>query len=184
MVDELVRRTAALPGFDTDKAQKSVSIVLTKINKYMPAELSASFFAVAHGSKGLVEDVEDASNALPGGLGGMVMSALGNLLGDQGNILIETYAELEREGVTFNEARAFGVTFAEYAHERAGKELVSEMIRAAPGLSDALAEHLKALDFSSTAHAFLKSASSQPSRSQNPPQKRARQSLLTSRAIA
>lgn len=184
MVDELVRRTAALPGFDPDKAQKSVSIVLTKINKHMPADLSASFFAAVPGAHGMVEQVDDAPDTLPGGLGGMVMSALGNLLGDHGNILIETYAELEREGVTLNEARAFGVTFAEYAHERAGKELVGEMVQAAPGLGDALAEHIETLDFSSKVHGLLDSLPSQPSRSPFVTREQSGLSKLTSRATA
>jgi hypothetical protein len=184
MVDELVRRTAALPGFDTDKAQKSVSIVLTKIDKHMPTDLSASFFAAVSGSKNLVENLDDTPDALPGGLGGMVMSALGNLLGDHGNILIETYAELEREGVTLDEARSFGVTFAEYAQERAGKELVDEMVLAAPGLSDALAEHIQGLNFTSRVHGLLDSPPSEQPRSVFHAQEPSGVSKLTSRATA
>jgi hypothetical protein len=184
MVDELVRRTAALPGFDADKAQRSVSIVLTKINTHMPSGLSASFFAAIPGSDLLVDEFDFAPNALPGGLGGMVMSALGNLLGDHGNILIETYAELEREGVSLTEARAFGVTFAEYAHERAGKELLGEMVQAAPGLGDALAEHIENLDFSSTMHGLLDTLPSQLAPGKILLREEEGASRLTSRAIA
>jgi hypothetical protein len=183
MVDELVRRTAALPGFDADKAQKSVSIVLTKINKHIPNDLSASFFAAIPGSSRLVAQPDDIHGALPGGLGGMVMSALGNLLGDDGNILIETYAELEREGVSLDEARAFGMTFAEFAHERAGKQLVGEMVMAAPGLSDTLAQHIETLDFSSKVHGLLDSLPSQPSRARTLHEASA-SSKLISRATA
>lgn len=184
MVDELVRRTAALPGFDADKAQRSVSIVLTKINTHMPSGLSASFFAAMPGSDRLLSELDSVPNGLPGGLGGMVMSALGNLLGDHGNILIETYAELEREGVSLNEARAFGVTFAEFAHERAGKKLVGEMVQAAPGLSDALAEHIENLDFSATMHGLLDALPSEPARSKSQRLEETGLSRLTSRATA
>ena len=121
-MEELIAGIAEKVGIDVEIARKSVAIILNFINKDGPSDLVEQVLDVMPGSREIMEAGGDGDGGLLGGM-------LGNM-GAMGALTQLTSAGLDMGQVT-------GVTreLIAYAKERAGEDIVDEIVDSIPGLN-------------------------------------------------
>ena len=123
-MDQLIANIAEKVDIDVELARKAVSIILTFLNKDGPQDLVQQVMDAMPGASELVAE----DNGGGGLLGGLVGS-----MGAMGALNKLTSAGLDMGQVT-------GVTreVIAYAKERAGEDVVDEIVGSIPGLSQVL----------------------------------------------
>ena len=119
-MDELIQRLVANIGVDQATAEKSLGIILDFLSKEGPADKVQTLLAAMPGSEALIAAAREGDGGgLFGGMGGVMavgsrMMAVGLGMGQIQGITRETIA---------------------YAREKAGEDVVGEIVGAIPGLS-------------------------------------------------
>lgn len=120
-MDELIQRLVASVGVDQATAEKALGIILDFLAKEGPADKVQTLLAALPGSEALIAAARegDGGGGLFGGMGGVMavgsrMMAAGLDMGQIQGITRETIA---------------------YAREKAGEDVVGEIVGAIPGLS-------------------------------------------------
>lgn len=126
-MEDLIKRIVEKTGIDEELAEQSVGIILRFLNKDGPSELVGQVIDAIPGARALVESEGErkGGGGLLGGLAGMVggMGAMGAL------------NELTNAGLDMSQVQSVTKEVVAFAKEKAGDDLVDEIIGAIPGLS-------------------------------------------------
>lgn len=125
-MEDLIQRIIAKTGIDEDLAGQAVGIILRFLNKDGPTELVGQVIDAIPGARALIDaEGNGGGGGLLGGLAGMVggMGAMGAL------------NELTSAGLDMGQVQTVTKEVVAFAKEKAGDDLVDEIIGAIPGLS-------------------------------------------------
>ncbi len=113
-----------------ERAQGALGVLLGLVARHAaPADLSELCERLP-GARSLLDDAQAGKSARrSSGLFGSVAGRLGGSAG-----LMATAAELQKQGLGFNQLRPFIGAFVSYAEERAGRDLVERIAGSIPGL--------------------------------------------------
>jgi hypothetical protein len=124
-MEELIGRIAADAGVEPGIAKKAVGMILLFLQKEGPKDEIASLFAAVPGAAEAADAAanESGADAFTGAMGGGLMGLASQLTG---------------LGLGMGEMQTFGREVFAYVREKAGDELVGEIVSAIPGLGQFL----------------------------------------------
>ncbi|MBO6509129.1 MAG: DUF2780 domain-containing protein [Roseibium sp.] len=127
-MEELIKRIMAAAGIDEDVATNAVGIILGFLNKEGPEDKMQLIFDALPGTAELVAAREE------GGSGGGLLGGLGSMMGGQMGAMA-ALNELNSAGLDMEGVQSVVKELVSYAKEKAGDEVVDEVISQIPGLS-------------------------------------------------
>lgn len=128
-MEELIKRIVGKTDIGDELAEQAVGIILRFLNKDGPSALVGQVIDAIPGARALVDaEGNGKGGGLLGGLTGMVggMGAMGAL------------NELTSAGLDMSQVQSVTKEVVGFAKEKAGDDLVDEIIDAIPGLSQVL----------------------------------------------
>jgi hypothetical protein len=123
-MDELINRITANVGIDADTARSAVRIILSFLSQQGDKEKVAALAASIPGADQFIDDTEDDSASLLGGLGGLM-----------GGGAMQVLSKLQATGLGMGQIQAVTKETVAYAREKAGDDIVNDIIGSIPGLS-------------------------------------------------
>ena len=120
-MDELIARTVAATGLDTETATKAVGLVLAFLDKEGPTEEVGEIVAAVPGAADLIATSRQSS----GGTFAML----------PGGGLMQLAGELTGLGLGMDQMRAVGHEIFGFAREKVGDDKVGAVVGAIPGLA-------------------------------------------------
>ena len=127
-MEELINRIMAAAGIDKDLATNAVGIILDFLNKEGPEDKMKLIFDALPGAADLVAAREGAGSG--GGLLGGLGSMMGGSMGAMGAL-----SELNSAGLDMGGVQSVVKELVSYAKEKAGDDVVEEVISQIPGLN-------------------------------------------------
>jgi hypothetical protein len=127
-MEELINRIMAAAGIEEDVAKNAIGIILGFLNKEGPEDKMELIFDALPGAKELV----DARAAA--GSGGGFLSGLGSMMGG-GMGAMAALNELTNAGLDMDGVQSVVKELVSYAKEKAGDDVVNEVVSQIPGLS-------------------------------------------------
>lgn len=121
-MEELISRLVANTGIDKDVAEKAIVIVLKFLNSDGPQDLVPKLFEAFPGASEVLE-TETGGGGVLGGLAGMM-----------GGGAMQAMTEMTQAGLGMGEVQGVTKEIVAYAKEKAGDELVDEILGQIPGL--------------------------------------------------
>jgi len=120
-MDELIDRLVANVGIDRAAAEKSLGIMLDFLSKEGPADKVQALMASMPGSEALIATAResDGGGGLFGGMGGVM--AVGS--------------RMMAAGLSMGQIQSVARDTMAYAREKAGSDVIDEIVGAIPGLS-------------------------------------------------
>jgi len=123
-MEELINRITANVGIDADTARSAVRIILSFLSQQGDKEKVAALAAAIPDAAQYVEVTEDDSASLLGGLGGLMGGGAMQVLG-----------KLQGIGLGMGQIQAVTKETVTFAREKAGDDIVNDIIGSIPGLS-------------------------------------------------
>ena len=130
-MDELIARIVASVGIDEDIARNAVGIILKFLDKDGPSEQAGALIDALPGARQLLEAASQSDDS-----GGGLMGGLGNMLGGLGGGMgaMAALNELTSAGLDMDQVKGVTSEVVGFAREKAGADLVDEVISSIPGL--------------------------------------------------
>ncbi|MBO6757790.1 MAG: DUF2267 domain-containing protein [Roseibium sp.] len=126
-MDELIKRIAEAAGIDIDQAREAIAIILGFLNKEGPSDKMQEIFDALPGASELVAEREgQAGGGLLSGLSGMMGGGMGTMA---------VLNELTSAGLSMDNVQSVTKELVSYAKEKAGDDVVNEVISQIPGLN-------------------------------------------------
>jgi hypothetical protein len=123
-MDELIGRITAKVGVDENKARSAVRIILSFLYQEGDREKMVALAERIPGAAEYVDTSDEDSSASLGGLGGLMGGGAMAVLG-----------KLQGLGLGMGEIQGVTQETVNFARERAGSELVNDVVGSIPGLS-------------------------------------------------
>lgn len=130
-MDELINRIIAAAGIDEDLARNAVGIILGFLDKEGPEDKMQMIFDALPGAAELVAARAEA------GSGGGLLGGLGSMMGG-GMGAMAALSELNSAGLDMGGVQSVAKELISYAKEKAGDDVVDEVVSKIPGLSQVL----------------------------------------------
>ena len=127
-MEDLIARLATQFGMTESKTRGAVGVLLKLIDAHAAPQDVSLLLRKLPGAQALLDEAKQSKRS-GGGLFGSLAGALGG-----GGGLMETAAELQKQGVGLSQMRPFITAFAEQAEEKAGRDLVERIASSIPGL--------------------------------------------------
>ena len=121
-MEDLISRIVNNVGIDESLAKSAISIILNFLAKDGPSDLVAQVTEAMPGAKELMDEGSEQDN---GGL-------LGGLMGGMG--AMGALNQLTSAGLDMSQVQGVTKEVVGYAKEKAGEDIVDEVINAIPGL--------------------------------------------------
>lgn len=128
-MEELINRMIAAAGIDEETAKSAIGIILGFLNKEGPEDKMQLIFDALPGAQELVAAREEA-----GGGGGGLLGGLGSMMGGQMGAMA-ALSELNGIGLDMGGVQSVAKELISYAKEKAGDDVVNEVVSQIPGLS-------------------------------------------------
>ena len=127
-MEELINRIMAAAGTDEGVAKEAIAIILGFLNKEGPEDKMQQIFDALPGAADLVAEraQEKSGGGLLGGLGNMMGGTMGAMA---------TLNELNSAGLDMAGVQSVVKELVSYAKEKAGDDVVDEVISQIPGLN-------------------------------------------------
>jgi hypothetical protein len=123
-MEDLIQRISAAAGIEPDQAARASGLILQFLQKEGPPAEIAKVMEKIPGAQALIDQVAPAAGS--GSLLGGIMGMGGGLMGLAG--------QLTDAGLGMSQMQAVGQEVFAYAREKAGEDLVGEIVAAIPGL--------------------------------------------------
>jgi hypothetical protein len=123
-MEELINRITANVGIDAEAARSAVRIILSFLSQQGDKEKVALLAAAIPDAAQYIESTEDDSASLLGGLGGLMGGGAMQVLG-----------KLQGIGLGMGQIQAVTKETVAFAREKAGDDVVNDIIGSIPGLS-------------------------------------------------
>ena len=130
-MEELINRIMTAAGIEENIATQAVGIILGFLNKEGPEDKMQLIFDALPGAKALVDAREEA------GGGGGLLGGLGSMMGG-GMGAMAALNELNNAGLDMDGVQSVAKELISYAKEKAGDDVVDEVVSQIPGLSQIL----------------------------------------------
>ncbi|QFT31521.1 DUF2780 domain-containing protein [Roseibium porphyridii] len=130
-MEELINRIMAAAGIDEGLATNAVGIILGFLNKEGPEDKMQLIFDALPGAQALVEAREE------NGGGGGLLGGLGSMMGG-GMGAMAALNELNSAGLDMDGVQSVAKELISYAKEKAGDDVVDDVVSQIPGLSQIL----------------------------------------------
>ncbi|MCK7612794.1 DUF2267 domain-containing protein [Roseibium sediminicola] len=127
-MEELIKRIMAAAGIEEDTAKSAIGIILGFLNKEGPEDKMQLIFDALPGAQELV-----AERQANGGGGGL-LGGLGAMMGGQMGAMA-ALSELNGIGLDMGGVQSVAKELISYAKEKAGDDVVNEVVSQIPGLS-------------------------------------------------
>ncbi|GAA0772891.1 DUF2267 domain-containing protein [Roseibium denhamense] len=127
-MEELTNRISAKADIAADTAEQAIAIILEFLKKEGGEEKMQQIFDALPGAQALVEAREQAKS------GGGLLGGLGNMMGGMMGAMA-TLNELKGVGLDMGEIQSVVKELISYAKEKAGDEVVDDVVSQIPGLS-------------------------------------------------
>ncbi|GAB2183243.1 DUF2780 domain-containing protein [Roseibium sp. LAB1] len=127
-MEELINRIMAAAGIEEDVAKNAIGIILGFLNKEGPEDKMQLIFDALPGAKELVDARAEA------GSGGGFLGGLGSMMGG-GMGAMAALNELTNAGLDMDGVQSVVKELVSYAKEKAGDDVVNEVVSQIPGLS-------------------------------------------------
>ncbi len=129
-MEELITRIMTATGIGDDVARSAVGIILKFLQKEGPEDQIQKIFDALPGAEELVAaKAEEGGGGLLGGLGGMMSGGMGAMA---------VLNELTSAGLDMSQVQTVAKELVGYAKEKAGDEVVDEVVSQIPGLSQVI----------------------------------------------
>lgn len=131
-MDELIARIISNVGIDEDVAKKAVGIILSFLDKDGPSDQVGTLLDALPGARDLLA-AHDGEQSGGGGL----LGGLGNMLGGMGGGMgaMAALSQMTSAGLELDQVKGVTEEVIGYAKEKAGADVVDEVIAAIPGLN-------------------------------------------------
>ncbi|GAB4515850.1 MAG: hypothetical protein Tsb0019_14900 [Roseibium sp.] len=126
-MEELINRIMAAAGIEEEVARNAIGIILGFLNKEGPEDKMQLIFDALPGAADLVAAREETR-------GGGFLSGLGSMMGG-GMGAMAALNELTNAGLDMDGVQSVVKELVSYAKEKAGDDVVDEVISQIPGLS-------------------------------------------------
>lgn len=139
MIEDLVFKVADKIGLSPDQARTGLSAALGLIEKHGEPEKVSELFKAIPGASTLAASGAAMTAAKSGGLMGGLMRGAG---GSSGAAMADAMAvgqKLAKAGVTTSDMQALLPIAMAFVHEKAGKDLLREVLASIPGIGRFLA---------------------------------------------
>ena len=123
-MDELIRRITGNVGVDESKARSAVRIILSFLYQEGDREKMVALAERIPGAAEYIDTTDSDSSASLGGLGGLMGGGAMAVLG-----------KLQGLGLGMGEIQGVTQETVSFARERAGRDLVDDVVASIPGLS-------------------------------------------------
>ncbi len=123
-MDELITRIVNTVGVEADTARDAVRIILSFLYQQGDREKVAALASKIPGAAEYIEATEDDSATTLGGLGGLMGGGAMAVLG-----------KLQGIGLGMGQIQAVTKETVNFAREKAGDEIVNDIVGSIPGLS-------------------------------------------------
>ncbi|WP_346898586.1 DUF2780 domain-containing protein [uncultured Roseibium sp.] len=129
-MEELINRIVAASGVSEEQAREAIAIILKFLKKDGPEEQMQQIFDALPGARELVAEREGkGGGGLLGGLGSMMGGGMGAMA---------ALNELTSAGLDMGEVQSVTKELVAFAKEKAGDDVVDEVISQIPGLSQVI----------------------------------------------
>lgn len=125
-MEELISRIVAKAGVDEGVAKDGLGIILGFLEKEAPAEKMQQVLDALPGAAELIAGRASSGGGLLGGLGNMMGGSMGAMA---------ALGELNKAGLGMSEIQGLVKELVSYAKEKAGDDVVDDVIQNIPGLS-------------------------------------------------
>lgn len=126
-MEELISRIVSATGINDDLARQAVGIILNFLNKEGPADQVKQILDALPGADALLAEREgEGGGGLLGGLGSMMGGGMGAMA---------ALNELTSAGLGMGEVQSVTKEIVGFAKEKAGDEVVDQVISSIPGLN-------------------------------------------------
>ena len=129
-MEELINRIVAASGVGEEQAREAIAIILRFLQKDGPQEQMQQIFDALPGARELVAEREGKG-------GGGLLGGLGNMMGG-GMGAMAALNELTSAGLDMGEVQSVTKELVAYAKEKAGDDVVDEVVSQIPGLSQVI----------------------------------------------
>jgi hypothetical protein len=123
-MEELITRIESSVGLDDDTARQAVGIILTFLHQQGDREKVVALVERIPGAEAFVSTNDPDSSATLGGLGGLAGGGAMAVLG-----------ELQNLGLGMGQIQGVTQETVNFARERAGEDVVNDIVASIPGLS-------------------------------------------------
>jgi hypothetical protein len=124
MMEELIGRIVTNVGVEVPRAHEAVRIILSFLYQQGDREKVVALAGKIPGAAEYIEETDDASSATLGGLGGLMGGGAMAVLG-----------KLQSVGLGMGEIQGVTRETVSFAREKAGDEIVDDIVGSIPGLS-------------------------------------------------
>lgn len=121
-MDELIARLIDAVGINQSTAQKAIEIILGFLKQSGPGDKVQELLAAIPGAEEAVANIGGGGGGILGGMGGM-MGAMGAM------------NQLSSAGLDTGQVQSVAREIVGFAREKAGDDVVDEVISSIPGLS-------------------------------------------------
>jgi len=125
-MEELISRITSNVGIDEETARRAVSIILSFLKREGDSEKVAELAQRIPGAEAYVDEADS------GGGGGGLLGGLGGLMG--GGVMA-ALGQLQGIGLGMGDIQAVTHETIGFAREKAGDDIVSDIVASIPGLS-------------------------------------------------
>ena len=135
-MEELIQRIVSSVGIPESLAKTAVGMILNMFQKEGDAGAVASLMNAMPGAGDLASAAASATSNEDsgGGLGGMLGAAAGMLGGGGGGGAMALVGQLTGAGLSLDQAKGVGSELMNFATEKAGADVVSQVASSIPGL--------------------------------------------------
>ena len=139
-MNELISNIIAKFGLPEQVAKMAVGLILGNLQSSGPADLCKQLFDKLPGASALVEEAQQSAKAQEGGggLAGMVSAGLGAVMPGEASGIMKTLSSLQAAGVDASQVKNIGDEVLNFAREKAGDDLVGQIVSQVPGLDKLL----------------------------------------------
>lgn len=127
-MEELINRIMSAAGIDEELATNAIGIILSFLKREGPADKMQEIFDALPGAADLVAARAEA------GSGGGLLGGLGNMMGGRMGAMA-ALSELNSAGLDMGGVQTVVKELVSYAKEKAGDDVVDDVISQIPGLS-------------------------------------------------
>lgn len=134
-MEELIGRITTALGIDESLASKAIGIILNLLKTAGPDDKVSQLLDAIPGASELLEQVGSGDGG-GGGLGGLMGSLGGMMGGSMGGAMgaMSALNELKETGLSTDQIQGLGKEVLGFAKEKAGEDVVGEVISSIPGL--------------------------------------------------
>ncbi len=125
-MEELISKIATNVGIDEQLAQTAVGMILNFLQQEGPSDKVSTLMEALPGAQDLISGVSSD--------GGGIMGAVGGLLGGGGGAMA-LMGQLTGAGLGMGDVQGVATEVVSFAKEKAGEELVTEVLGSIPGIS-------------------------------------------------